>query len=72
MEALLFVLYLVLLVFAVWFAIALPIRLATERGRRPMLWFMVSFFLSPFVAVPLLLILGDAREAGSSGGNGAG
>lgn len=72
MEASVIVLYLVALVFAVWFAIVLPINMATARGRRPALWFMVSFFLSPFVAVALLLVLGDARKGAAGGQDRAG
>lgn len=72
MEPLVIVLYLAALVFAVWFSIILPINMATARGRRPLLWFVISFCLSPFLAIPLLLVLGEARKAGKGDGTAAG
>ena len=39
----------------------LPIPMAKKRGRNPYLWFLWGLILSPILALPLLLILGQKR-----------
>lgn len=39
--------------------IAIPMDMARDRHRDPVLWLIVSFLCSPFVAIFFLWILGD-------------
>lgn len=48
------------LYFIVWFFILLPSRMAETRGRSTVVWVLVSIFFSPFLAIFLLWVLGDA------------
>lgn len=36
--------------------------MARTRGRSAVLWVLVSLFLSPLLAILLLLVLGDVRD----------
>jgi len=47
---------LVLLVFLV------PRDMAKDRNWDPIAWVLVSIFASPFLAIPLLWLLGEAEE----------
>jgi len=51
---------LAVLYFALWLFILLPARMAEARGRSAVVWVLVSLFFSPFLAVFLLRVLGDA------------
>ncbi|MAO26230.1 MAG: hypothetical protein CMN19_01985 [Roseovarius sp.] len=53
---------LISLVFIIWLAIFLPASMARTRGRSAVLWVLVSLFLSPLLAILLLLVLGDVRD----------
>lgn len=55
---------LALLVLAFFFGIVifLPASIARTRGRSAVLWVLVSLFLSPLLAILLLLVLGDAQD----------
>lgn len=55
---------LTLLFFAFFFGfcIFLPASMARTRGRSAVLWVLVSLFLSPLLAILLLLVLGDAQD----------
>jgi hypothetical protein len=46
---------------ALWVIILLPARMAEARGRSAFGWVLISIFFSPFVAVILLFLIGDAR-----------
>ena len=61
LESILSILLMVLAVaFFVWLVIIVPINMARNRDRSPVIWVLVSIFLSPLVAIGLLLVLGDA------------
>jgi hypothetical protein len=53
---------LVALYLTLWVIILLPARMAEARGRSAFGWVLVSVFFSPFLAVILLLLIGDARR----------
>jgi RsiW-degrading membrane proteinase PrsW (M82 family) len=53
---------LISLVFIIWLAILLPASMARTRGRSAVLWVLVSLFLSPLLAILLLLVLGNAQD----------
>ena len=44
----------------VWFYIILPAQMAGTRNRSAVIWVLISFVGSPLLAIPLLLVLGDA------------
>ncbi|GAA6148404.1 hypothetical protein NBRC116586_14660 [Pseudooceanicola nitratireducens] len=49
-------------IWVVWLLyIGKPIEMARARRRSPAAWVAVGIFLSPFVAIPLLFILGEAE-----------
>ena len=50
-----------ILILVILFLFYLPIPLAKKRGRNPFLWFMWGIILSPALALPLLLILGQKK-----------
>jgi hypothetical protein len=58
--------FLLAIVFALWISIILPARMAASRGRSAFLWVCISLVGSPFLAILLLLALGDAPSSGSS------
>ena len=41
----------------------LPIPMAKKRGRSSFLWFLWGIVLSPILALPLLLILGEKQAS---------
>lgn len=62
MDSLLFLIVaLVALYLALWVYIFLPAQMAEARGRSTFAWVLVSLFFSPFAAVILLFLIGDAR-----------
>lgn len=46
--------------FIIWFTLILPARMAIARGRSPGLWVLASIFISPVLAVLILLLIGKA------------
>jgi hypothetical protein len=44
----------------VWFYIILPMEMADERGRSKAIWVLISILMSPFLAIFLLWLLGNA------------
>ncbi|NPD16260.1 hypothetical protein HOY34_13755 [Xinfangfangia sp. D13-10-4-6] len=54
----------IMIIFATWFSIWLmilvPADMARNRGRSALAWVLISLFFSPFLAILLLLIMGDA------------
>lgn len=48
-------------VFAYWLWIKLPADMARARHRDPVGWVLVSIFASPFLAIFVLLLVGDAE-----------
>lgn len=48
------------LYFSLWLFILLPARMAEARGRSAVVWVLLSFIFSPFFAIFLLWLLGDA------------
>ena len=48
------------LFFVLWLYILLPAGMAERRNRSQLIWVLISFFGSPFLACLLLLALGDA------------
>jgi len=50
------------LYFALWLFILLPARMAEARGRSAVVWVLLSLFFSPFMAIILLWLLGDAHN----------
>lgn len=53
---------LAVLYFALWLFILLPARMAEARGRSAFGWVLVSLVFSPFLAILLLLLLGNAPD----------
>jgi hypothetical protein len=53
---------LVALYLTLWVIILLPARMAEARGRSAFGWVLISIFFSPFLAVILLFLIGDARR----------
>ena len=47
------------LVFAVWFWIVLPAKMAIRRNRSAVIWVLISLLFSPVIAIFLLLVLGQ-------------
>lgn len=47
--------------FVFWLYILLPVGMASRRNRSALVWVLISLVVSPFVAVLLLLVLGDNR-----------
>ncbi len=54
--------YLMVLWFVIWLFLLLPARMATKRYRSSLVWILASVFLSPFVAILLLFLLGENRS----------
>jgi hypothetical protein len=50
---------------AIWFFIILPAGMAERRGRSGFGWVLVSLIFSPFLAIFLLAVLGDAQKTGN-------
>lgn len=50
------------LYFTVWLLILLPARMAEARGRSAFGWVLVSLVFSPFLAILLLWLLGNAPD----------
>jgi len=46
--------------FIVWLFILLPSNMASSRGRSAFSWVLVSIIFSPFLAIFLLWLLGEA------------
>jgi hypothetical protein len=44
----------------IWFYIILPMEMADERGRSKAIWVLISILMSPFLAIFLLWLLGNA------------
>ncbi len=62
MENLFFIVFGLLALFVVlWLYILLPAGMAERRNRSQVIWVLISLVGSPFLAVLLLLALGDAR-----------
>ncbi|TGD61982.1 hypothetical protein EYC08_17235 [Tabrizicola sp. WMC-M-20] len=51
---------LAVLYFTLWLFILLPARMAEARGRSAVVWVLLSFIFSPFLAIFFLWLLGDA------------
>jgi len=47
------------LVFAIWFWIVLPAKMAIRRNRSAVIWVLISLLFTPFLAIFLLLALGQ-------------
>ena len=56
------ILALIILLVVLEFYIVIPAEMAGIRGRGRVTWVLISLFISPILAIPLLLILGDAFE----------
>ncbi|WP_170482595.1 hypothetical protein [Ruegeria arenilitoris] len=41
----------------------LPVGLALNRGRNPVVWFLIAVVSTPFLAILLLLAMGDVEQA---------
>ena len=54
------ILGLAVLWFTLWLFILLPARMAEARGRSAVVWVLLSLIFSPFFAIFLLWLLGDA------------
>lgn len=52
-------------VVAIWLVFIVPADMAKARGRSALSWVLVSVCFSPFGAIILLYLLGDAPEARS-------
>lgn len=50
------------LYFTLWLFILLPARMAEARGRSVVVWVLLSFMLSPFVAIVSLWLFGNAGK----------
>ena len=48
------------LYFLVWLYVWLPSDMAKERNREPFAWVLISILGSPFLAIILLWLLGEA------------
>lgn len=44
------------------FFIRIPSRMATARGRRPGVWILLSFIISPIWVYIILAIIGESKE----------
>ncbi|MCQ2327115.1 MAG: hypothetical protein MJZ71_06080 [Bacteroidales bacterium] len=44
------------------FFIRIPSRMATARGRRPWVWILLSFIISPIWVYIILAIIGESKE----------
>lgn len=63
MDAFIGFVFVVAFVIAVlWLYIILPMQMAEERNRSQLGWVLVSLFFSPFAAIILLWLMGDAEE----------
>ena len=47
----------------IWLVFVLPAQMASRRARRALAWLLVSIFLSPFLAIALLLVRANTRTA---------
>jgi len=54
---------LLVLGFYIWLVFVVPAQMASRRGRSAFAWLLVSIFLSPFLAIALLLVLANTRTA---------
>ncbi|WP_306152814.1 hypothetical protein [Roseovarius sp. MMSF_3281] len=45
-----------------WLYILLPAEMAERRSRSAVIWVLIAFVASPFLAILLLLALGDADD----------
>lgn len=50
------------ILFYIWLLFLLPRNMAKKRGRNPVGWTIVFWFLTPLWGAILLLILGDSRS----------
>jgi hypothetical protein len=48
--------------FIIWLVFLLPAEMARDRSRDPVSWVLVSLLGSPFLAIFLLWLLGDAPQ----------
>jgi len=48
--------------FTVWIFFLLPAEMAEERNRDPTVWVLISLVGSPFLAILLLIALGDVKD----------
>ena len=48
--------------FIVWLLFLLPADMARDRNRSPFAWVLISLIFSPFLAILLLIVLGDAED----------
>jgi hypothetical protein len=51
------------LIFAIWFVIILPARMAQRRGRSALVWVAISLIGTPLLAILLLVALGPVTAS---------
>lgn len=51
--------------FVLWLYVLLPAGMARTRNRSAFIWVLIGLFVSPILAVLLLLALGDRWQGGS-------
>jgi hypothetical protein len=57
-----FLIALMALIFAIWFVVILPARMAQRRGRSALVWVAISLIGTPLLAILLLVALGPVTE----------
>ena len=57
-----FLFALLVMVLMIWIGFVLPANMATDRGRSPGIWILISLVGSPPLAILLLIALGDAPD----------
>ena len=57
-----FLFTLIVLAFAFWLYIFLPWGMAITRGRSAIIWVLISLACTPLLAIPFLLVLGNAED----------